>query len=929
MMDDPKKANRQPAAELPTGTVTFLFTDIEGSTRLWEREPEAARQALAVHDQLIERAVEDSGGLVVRPRGEGDSRFAVFSGAAEAVLAAGEIQQFLAGQEWPTSDPIKVRIGLHSGEADLRLGDYYGSAVNRCARLRGIGHGGQILLSLATVELMGERLPAGGTLRDLGLHRLRDLTRPEHVFQLVMAGLPERFPPLKSLEAFAHNLPAQATPLIGRDGEVAAIIELLSRQEVRLLTLSGPGGIGKSRLSLQVGSEMVDRFSDGVFFVALADATSTELVVSKIARELEIRESGNQPILETLKRYLADKEILLLLDNFEQVMVAAGVVAELLANSPRLNVLATSRTLLNLRGEYDFPVPPLALPKLTPSVSLDDLRQNGAISLFVDRARAASPRFALSDDNAPTVAEICCRLDGLPLAIELAAARVRLLSPEALLARLSDRLKLLTGGARDLPLRQQTLRSTIDWSYELLGQEEKTLFARLSIFVGGFTLEAAEALCQLGEPLDVLEGIEELLNHSLLRQEETAEGEVRFRMLETIREYSLERLEESGKLAAMKEKHGLYFAEQMTATGYGTLSSEATISLQWIDAEHDNLRATLAWSLESPEGFALGPGLTMALSWYWYRRGFVSEGREWCERVLALHAGEGPSLARATALLSSASMAMWQGDLNGARSHFDESLAIWRRLEEPLGLANTTMIGGVICVNRGEDAEAQRLLAESQQLYREVGIDYFTAITMVHLANASLGQGEYEAATALLKKALIMARQIGEPWLLAFTLNNLGEVARGQGEYEAAGEYYESSEALLRALGETGDLARLVHTLGYIAQYKGQTEHAEELFRESLAMFQRVGNQRGIAECLAGLAGLLAEAGSVERAGQLLSAATAIQDESGAAWWPADRVEVERNRALIEGALDGPVFEAAWTAGKGLGLDRAVAFANS
>ncbi len=539
-MEDPKESDRQPASELPTGTVTFLFTDIEGSTRLWEREPEAAHQALIAHDLLIERAVEDSGGLLVRPRGEGDSRFAVFSGAANAVSAAGEIQRLLATEKWPTSEAIRVRIGLHSGEADLRMGDYYGSAVNRCARLRGIGHGGQILLSLATVELMGDRLPPGGTLRDLGLHRLRDLTRPEHVYQLVMAGLPDRFPPLKSLEAFAHNLPAQATPLIGRDGEVAAIIELLLRPEVRLLTLSGPGGIGKSRLSLQVGSEVVDRFSDGVFFVPLADATSIELVVSKIARELEVRESGNQPILETLKRYLVDKEILLLLDNFEQVMVAAGVVAELLTISPRLTILATSRALLNLRGEYDFPVPPLALPRLTPAVSLDDLGQNGAISLFVERAQAANPRFRLTENNALTVAEICRRLDGLPLAIELAAARARLLSPEAMLARLSDRLKLLTGGARDLPLRQQTLRSTIDWSYELLGQEEKILFARLSIFVGGFTLEAAEAICHGGDSLDVLEGIEHLLNHSLLRQEETPVGDLRFRMLETIREYSLE-----------------------------------------------------------------------------------------------------------------------------------------------------------------------------------------------------------------------------------------------------------------------------------------------------------------------------------------------------------------------------------------------------
>ncbi len=373
----------------------------------------------------------------------------------------------------------------------------------------------------------------------------------------------------------------------------------------------------------------------------------------------------------------------------------------------------------------------------------------------------------------------------------------------------------------------------------------------------------------------------------------------------------------------------MFFAEQMAASGYGALSSEATTALQWIDAEHDNLRATLAWCLESAEGFDLAPDLVMSLTWYWYRRGYASEGREWCERVLAARGDEGPTPGRGIALTSASSMAMWQGDLNSARKYMDEGLAIWRRLEVPEGLAGSTLIAGVVCVNRGEDAEAQALLAEAQAIFKEAGVDYFTGITTVHLANASLGQGKYEAARALLDEALIIARQIDEPWLLAFALNNLGEVARAQGQYEIARGYYESSERLLRELGETGDLARLVHTLGYIAQHEGQGERAEELFQESLATFQRVGNQRGIAECLAGLAGLLAEAGRNEQAAQLLSAATAIQDESGAAWWPADRVEVERNRALIEGALDGPVFEAAWTAGKGMGLDRAVAFANS
>jgi predicted ATPase/class 3 adenylate cyclase len=935
MMPDPSQPDQplpgqQPAPpRLPTGSVTFLMTDVEGSTRLWEREPEAVSQALVDHDELIEKAVEAQGGFLIRPRGEGDSRFAVFSLATGAVTAAGQIQRLLAAEPWPTSEPVRVRIALHSGEADLRLGDYYGSAVNRCARLRGIGHGGQTLLSLATVQLIGDELPPGASLLDMGLHRLRDLTRPEHVFQLLLDGLPADFPPLKSLEAYAHNLPALATPLIGRQQEVAAVIDLIGRLDVRLVTLTGTGGVGKTTLSLQAGSELVDVFAGGVYFVPLAEATSTYLVVSKIARELEVHESGGEPLLLSLKRYLANKQLLLLLDNFEHVVTAAGVVAELLAAAPGLKALVTSRTLLNVRGEHDFPVPPLALPEVDQVAGRETLGQFAAVRLFVDRARAANPRFSLTDENAHIVAEICRRLDGLPLAIELAAARIRLLPPDALLARLGDRLRLLTGGARDLPLRQQALRSTIDWSHELLGRDEQDLFAQLSVFVGGFTLETAEAVCHSDEQLDVLAGVTQLLNQSLLRQVEMPGGELRFRMLETIREYSHERLAESGRLAELQHRHGSYFAEQMVSIAYKTLSADATAALHWIDVERDNVRAALSWSLSSPEGRDLAPTLVNALYWYWYRRGFVNEGREWSERALAAHAGSGNTPARADALVSCASMAMWQGDLHSALGYIEECIEVWRHLDENISLAVALMIGGVVHVNRGSDAQAQLLLHEAETRFKEAGLEYFQAVTLVHLANASLGRGEYEAAGARLEQALAMARRLDEPWLLAFALNNQGELARAQGQHEVGHSFYAQSEALLRDLGEVGDLARLVHTLGYSAQHQGDPERAGALFRESLAMFQRVGNQRGIAECLAGLAGLAAVQDRPQDAARIMAAASALQDRGGAAWWPADRVEVKRCLTLLEDALDPANLQAAWSSGLAMTMEQAIEWVNS
>ncbi len=525
------------------------MTDIEGSTALWEEQPALMRAAMVEHDALTEEAVAAHAGHIVRPRGEGDSRFAVFERPGDAVRAVAALQRALNAAFDQQSLVIRVRAGLHTGTTDLRLGDYYGSTVNRCARIRGLGHGGQALLSQATAELVRDELPPDLSLLEMGTFSLKGLSRPETIYELSIEGLPSSFPPLQSAEAVLSNLPEAPTALIGRQRETAELATLLRKPGVRLVTLIGPGGTGKTRLSLETGQHMLDDFGDGVYFVDLAPITDPGLVATTIAHALGLREGGGRPPLDNLKDVLARKNMLLILDNLEQVIAAAPLVADLLQAAPGVRVLATSRIVLNLRGEHVYSVSTLPVPPDDPALLGEEVLAYPAVQLFVQQAQAAKPSFALTDDNAPSVAGIVRRLDGLPLAIEIAAARVRLLPPPAIFKRLDDSLKLLVGGAADLPERQQTLRAAIDWSYEMLSPDEQALFVRLGIFVGSFTLESAEAVVDPEDKLDLLAGVETLLNSSLVRQIETIDDEPRFAMLQTIRDYALEKLEESGESA--------------------------------------------------------------------------------------------------------------------------------------------------------------------------------------------------------------------------------------------------------------------------------------------------------------------------------------------------------------------------------------------
>src|SRR5215210_7514325 len=630
--------------------------------------------ALARHDAILRWAIEERNGYVFKT--VGDAFCAVFPTALDALEAALDIQRRLLSSEWEESGPLFVRMALHTGVAEEREGDYFGPPLNRAARLLSAAHGGQVLLSLPAQELVRDQLPTQTSLRDLGEHRLKDLFRPERVYQLLAPELPSEFPPLRTLDAYRNNLPLQPTRLIGREKEVSEVCDLLWHDEIRLLTITGPGGTGKTRLALQAAADLLEDFTDGAFFVPLATLTEAELFFSAVAETLGVRETAEQPLDESLKDYLSERRLLLLLDNFEQVLEAAPSVTELLAGAPGLEVLATSRTPLGLYGEHVFPVPPLSMPDLKRPPPLERLTQYEAVGLFVERARAVKPDFSITNESAPAVAEICVRLDGLPLAIELAAARIKMLPPKAMLQRLSSRLKLLTGGARDLPERQRTLSSTIEWSFALLDEGEQLLFGRLAVFSGGRTLEAIEAICdaQGDLPVEAFEGVFSLLDKSLLRQEEGPSGEPHFVMLETVHEFAREKLQESAEAERIKRLHAQYF---LTLAEEANPELKGANQLEWLErleAENDNMRAALSWASQRDEaGVAMKLG--GALWRFWSVRGYYSEGRRWLEAALAIDGRVSPEV-RAMALAGLGTLTLEQGDLDRGKQACEEGLQL-------------------------------------------------------------------------------------------------------------------------------------------------------------------------------------------------------------------------------------------------------------
>src|SRR5919204_2446446 len=916
---------KQGTPRLPSGTITLLFTDIEGSTRLLHALGDRYTDAVTQHRELLREAFASHGGVEVDT--QGDAFLASFSRAQDAVAAAADAQRALASHRWLSGVTLRVRIGIYTGEPVVTDEGYVGIDVHRGARIMAAGHGGQVLLSRATRDLLPEELPGGVGVRDLGDHRLKDLTQAQRIHQLVIPDVESEFPPLKTLDYRPTNLPAQATPLIGRRDELQAVCDIVHRADVRLLTLTGAGGTGKTRLALQVAADVLDAFSDGVFLVSLAPITAAELVVPTIAHTLRLREQTGESLAETLREYLRNKQLLLLLDNFEQVLDAAVSIADLRAACPTLKVLVTSRAPLRLSGEHVYPVPPLALPDAEDTFDPQSLLRSDAVALFVQRAAAVKPDFRVTAENAGAVAKICVRLDGLPLALELAAARVQILSPQPLLDRLGQRLALLTGGARDLPARQQTLRAAIDWSYGLLSEDEQLLFARLSVFVRGSPIDAAEAVCRFdGSPaIDVFECIASLVEKSLLRHEQQAGGELRFSMLETIREYALDRLEQSGEANALRRRHAEHHLELAEISEPEILGPEQLVWLERLDAEQDNFRGALSFLLDSGE-LELALRLIGALRRAWAARGQLTETRSFLEAGLRRSDGVAPAV-RAKALYGLGRVALGQGDYDAALTALGESAAVFRELGDPDGLAYAFADLGWISAERGDYDQARRLAEESLAQARAAG-NMTTAAAALHvLACTALDQRDYAGGRSLFEESLTLRREYGDKRNTANSLCFFGALEMLEGEYGRANEMLDESLALARDLGNLLVECAALANLALVAVLSGEGERAASLAAESLALCGKVGDKRTTVECLHALAGVAALEREPLRAAVLSGAAEGLHAVIKAPPSPGEDAVSERFLPTARAEIDEGSFRAAWDQGRRMTLGEAVDYA--
>ncbi|MEO6912937.1 MAG: tetratricopeptide repeat protein, partial [Candidatus Baltobacteraceae bacterium] len=828
------------AGTLPTGTVTFLFTDVEASTRRWEAGSQAMAAAVARHDALLQTVVEHQGGYLFKRLGDGIC--AAFARASEALAAAAEAQQLLTQEDFAATGGLPVRMALHSGEAQERDGDYFGPAVNRAARLLAVGNGGQVLVSGVTAKLLQDD-PAAIGMVDLGIHRLKDLTEPEHIFQLRTNGDPPSYPALRSLDAFLNNLPLQITSFVGREDDLRALTVRL--QGSRLLTLVGTGGVGKTRLAIQLGGDVADHYADGVWIFDFAAITDPTVVPPAVAATLNIRESQNRSVVDSIILSLSQKQALLIFDNCEQVLDAAARIADSILRACRnVRIVATSRQALGIIGEWAYSVTSLPFPTSSRGLTAHDAMQYAAIALFVERAAASNQHFRLTDDNAAETAEICRRLDGIALAIELAATRIKVLTVHHLNGRLKERFALLTGGSRTELPRHQTLRALIDWSYDLLKDAEKTMFRRAAIFAGGYSTEAAMSVCasESLSDFEVLELTLSLVEKSLVSAD-LGNGLERYRFLESTREYALEKLKENKEHEFISRKHAEFYlvlAEDTNKKFFAAPQAEYFVPLK---REIENLRGALSWSLIEKADPVLGGGLAGALGRFWYEIGQVSEGKRWIDRALELHAESPDPRTQASLWLARAVLTAGTESCEAAA----RACSLFEALEDKRGLGYALREHGLALRQVGDWPEAEAALRRASELLHEVREPGGFAIAQVTLGSIFAFRGDFDSARANYERALDAARAHGAEFAIMMSYLHLADLEFQCGNFELA--IQNAAEALL--LAESNKSSRLPANLhGNLAAYRiaaGSLPEAAADAREALGILRDIQNSYQIA----------------------------------------------------------------------------------